>query len=315
MAKGKGNKKVLASINYSIDTVKKIKDNYKFTIEEKQDILHKFVGTSPDNNSYFTPDVICNWIKQLLDIQSGKVADLSAGVGSMIKPLVEKYGSLQDGITFEAYEFDTNNSAAGEIAWSDYSQVNYIGDFNSIEQHEEIPDDYLYIVGNPPFSGSIPYWCEWNHAKNGKAKNNNICDAFVDLSVRKVKDKGFIALVLPYGHLYKGNATAKLRQWMKSQVALKGVFPLDQDTFAKAGINGTTVGTCLVIWQKGVAQEEVFFGELCDKDDIVKEMESMARQFQLFLSGDYEVKYLSDSASRLRGKVEQKIKPWTGEAI
>ncbi|WP_440941449.1 MULTISPECIES: N-6 DNA methylase [Paenibacillus] len=76
-----------------------------------------------------------------------------------------------------------------------------------------------------------------------------MCDAFIDLAIKKVKPQGHIALVLPTGHLSKGNATAKLREWMRSQVALKAVTPLDSDTFAEAGVQGTGVGTVLCIWK------------------------------------------------------------------
>lgn len=312
MTKGKGNKEVLASINYSIDTVKKIKSNEHFTRGDKEKILTDFVGTSPDNNSYFTPLEICNFIKQLLDIKSGVVADLSGGVGSMIKPFYAEYGRLNNDIQFDCFEYDKNNSAAGKMAWSDFDQVNYIGDFDSILRHEEIPDDYDYIIGNPPFSGSVKYWTEYNHNKNGTAKNQNIADAFVDLSIRKVKDQGFIALVLPYGHLYKSQGTAKLREWMKDKVALKGIFPLDENTFKDAGVRGTTISTCLIIWQKGVEQKEVFYGELTDKDDLVSEMEAMSSQFQLFLRGDYDIIYQSDSSSGLHGIINKRVKPRTG---
>lgn len=292
--KGKGNKDVLASVNYSMDIIKRIKAREKFTAEEKQDILHKFVGTSPDNNSYFTPQPICNWIKQLLNIKRGRIADLSAGIGSMVLSYVIEYGKLQEGITFDLFELDENNSMAGKMAWSDYEQVNYYGNFNTVERADEIPDNtYDVILGNPPFSGSVPYFCDWNNNK-GKAKNNNICDAFVDLAVRKVKDKGYIALVLPAGHLFKGNATAKLREWMKDKVALKGVFPLDEATFRESGILGTSVGTYLVVYQKGVPQDKVMIGALYDRDELVNEMVAIANNFQMMLKGDCYVEMRSD---------------------
>lgn len=207
-AKGKGNKAVLEGINYSLEIVKKIKANEEFTREEKQKILTDYIGMSADNNSYFTPFEICQFIKDALGIEQGKVADLSGGIGNMIEPFIKEYGKLDDGIEFHCYELDENNSLAGSMAWSDYDQVNYYGQFNSIGRHNEIPDGFDYVIGNPPFSGSVPYLCDWNNNK-GKIKNNNICDAFVDLAIRKCADKGFIALVLPVSHMSKSQATEK----------------------------------------------------------------------------------------------------------
>lgn len=302
-SKGKRNKEILEGVNYSFDVIKRIKDNSEFTQKEKEEILHKFVGMSKDNNSYFTPYDICNFVVDLLDIKNGKVADLSGGIGNMIMPFIAEYDKLRDGVTFDLFEFDDNNSLAAQKAWEDYEQVNVYGSFNSIERHEEIPDNYDFIIGNPPFTGSLKYWAEWNHNKNGSAKNNNIADAFVDLSVKKVKDGGYIGLVLPVGHLYRGNATAKLRDWLKENVALKAVIPLNKDTFIDAGIKGTTVGTVLIVFQKSVMQQEIFMGDLVDTDDLVDEMKSMAYQFRLMKTGNYHIGYESDYQSGLHAKL------------
>lgn len=101
------------------------------------------------------------------------------------------------------------------------------------------------------------------------------------MAINKVKPQGHIALVLPTGHLSKGNATAKLREWMRSQVALKAVIPLDSDTFAESGVQGTGVGTVLCIWQKAVKQGKVFIGELSDKRILLQ------ISMHLFINTDY----------------------------
>ncbi len=295
---------MLSKVNYSMDIVKRIKANEPFTQAEKEKILTDFVGMSEDNNSYFTPFEICEFIYKLLDIKNGKVADLSAGIGNMVKPMIKTYGELEGNVEVDLYEYDENNSVASEMAWSDFAQVNTYGSFDSIDRNDEI-GEYDFIIGNPPFSGSVPYWCQWNHAKNGKAKKNNICDAFVDLAIRKTKDKGYIALVLPYGHLYKGNATEKLREWMKDEVALKGIFPLDSNTFKQAGLSGTSVSTVLCVWQKGVKQDKVFFGELDDKDELTKELDALAYHFHLFNSEYYDISYASDHVCGLCAYMEE----------
>lgn len=257
-------------------------------------MLDTYTGISKDNNSYFTPYEICNFIKQLLDIRRGKIADLSGGIGNTIRPFIKEYGKIDGGIQFDCFELDENNSLVGSKAWEDYKQVNFYTNFNSIDRADEIEDNYYdFIIGNPPFTGTTKYMCEWNNNK-GKAKNNKLVDCFVDLSIKKCKDKGFIVLVLPGGHLFNSNGTAKLRQWMKSKVALKGVVPLDSKTFENAGILGTSVGTNLIIFQKGVMQETIFIGELID-ENIKLEMESLAAQFRLFLSKNYHLEYSSDN--------------------
>lgn len=300
MAK-KGNKDVLKSVNYSINIVKKIKENIKFTPEEKQNILIDFAGMSEDNNSFFTPYEICNFIKELLNIKSGKILDPSAGIGNMIRPFVKEYGKLLDDIKFDCFELDENNSIAGAKAWEDFKQVKYNTCFNSLDRVSEIEENYYdFVIGNPPFVGSVLYMNEFNNLK-GKAKKTDIVSCFIDLAINKCKDKGYIALVVPGGHLFKGNAVEKLRDHMKIKGALKGIFPLDADTFSEAGILGTSVGTNLIIWQKGVPQGKVFIGDLIDKKDIKTEMNSMALQFQLFLSGDYHLEQSYNYAKLIKG--------------
>ncbi|MBU3216661.1 SAM-dependent methyltransferase [Clostridium estertheticum] len=297
----KGNKEVLKSVNYSINIIKKIKEDVAFTQEEKQKILIDFVGMSEDNNSYFTPFEICNFIKDLLNITSGKIIDPSAGIGNMIRPYIKEYGKLLDGIEFTCFEFDENNSLAGYKAFEDYEQVKYNTCFNSLDRVGEIKDNYYdYVIGNPPFVGSVEYLNEFNNTK-GKAKKTDIVSCFIDLSIKKCKDKGYIALVLPGGHLFKGNAVQKLRDYMKGVISLKGIFPLDADTFSEAGILGTSVGTNLLIWQKGTPQGKVFIGDLADKKDLKTEMSSIALQFQLFLSGDYYLEQSYNYAKLIKG--------------
>lgn len=311
MAKKKGNKDVLKSINYSMDIVKRVKENREFSVEEKKKILDDYVGLSEDNNSYFTPLLICYFIKNALRINKGNVADLSAGIGNMARPFIKEYGKLSEDIIIDLYEKDENNSLAGSKAWEDYSQVNFYANFDSL--NGDIPDNYYdFIIGNPPFSGSVNYWCEWNHKKPkknqkvGDAKNNNICDCFVDLSIKKTKDKGYIDLVLPQGHLFKGKATEKLRYWMKDNVSIKGIFPLDGETFSDSGVMGTLVGTVLVIMQKGTKQEEIFIGEFADKEDFKNEIDSIAKQFNKFVNKDYNIVYRSDNKNGLHGIFKEK---------
>lgn len=301
MAKKKGNKEALATVNFSINTVRDIQSGKNFTEQEKSDILYKFTGMSTDNNSYWTPVSICNFMKQLLNIPTTKkikLADLSAGIGNMAIPYITQYGKLQDNITFDLFELDSNTSIAGEMAWSDYSQVTYHGNFDSI--NGDIPDNYYdYILGNPPFTGSIKYlnseWCCTKTKTTTRAKNANIADAFVDLAINKTKDKGYIALVLPMGHLSNGKGTEKLRQYMKSQVALKFICYLDSDTFSKAGLTGTSVPTALCIFQKGVKQGKIFMGELSEQNkDLEIEIQSMAEQFIKFNTDNYKIRYQSD---------------------
>lgn len=303
MAK-KGNKEVLQTVNKAMDIVKRIKADEEFSQKDKMDILDDFVGVSDTtNNSYWTPLEVCQFMKDLLPIDEAlnegreiHIADLSAGIGMCARPFIKKYGKLLDGVKFDLYEYNPDTSMALKKAWEDYEQVTVYPDCDTLKF--DIPIEYDFVIGNPPFSGNCEYpnAQEWACDKKGKvAKSLSIMDAFVDLAIQKCKPNGYIAYVIGGGHLYKGNKTEALRKWMKKEVALKAIVPLDSDTFSEAGITGTSVGSYLIVWQKGAKQEEVFLGDLIDKKDLKTEMKSMARKFKLLNFGTYNITYESQN--------------------
>ncbi|BAE47709.1 SAM-dependent DNA methyltransferase (plasmid) [Clostridium botulinum] len=297
--KTKGNKGVLESVHYSLEIIKNIKEGIEFSQEHKENILKQYVGLSKDNNSFFTPIPVCNFICNLLDIKENmKVADLSAGIGNMCIPLIKEYGQLKDNITFYMYELDENNSLAGAKAWEDYKQVKYHGNCDTL--NHDIPENYYdCIIGNPPFVGSIPYMCEWNNNK-GKIKKNQIVDAFIDKSFKVCKENGYVALVLPKGFCFKGNGTGKLREYLKERYSLLFCMELDQDTFANAGITGTGVGTVLCIFQKCKQTKPTIYCKLDKADDLDKQFNGIVEQFKIYQQKHY-INYSSSCTDGLYG--------------
>ena len=311
MAKKKGNKDVLKSINYSLDIVKKCKSNYKFTKEEKQEILHKFIGLSEDNNSYFTPEIICKLITECLDIKcNDTVADLSGGIGNMAIPLIDTYGKLKDDISFDIYELDENTSLAGKMTWEDYSQVNYYGNINTLSLN--IEKKYDFVIGNPPFSGNTEYETEWNVNTKGKpSKKNELVNSFIDLSFKCCKDNGYVALVLPGGILYKDKATKKLREYLAERYDLKMLIELNPDTFSKSGLQGTTVTTNLIIWQKcKTSNNKTMIIELNPIDNLKTQLESIPHYFKLVQNQHY-IQMGRSNNDKIYGLLKEGINPET----
>lgn len=289
MAKKKGNKDLLKSVNYSLETVKKIQEGLDFSIDEKQQILTDFVGLSEDNNSYYTPDSVCDFICDTLDIKGdAKVCDLSGGIGSMAKSLILEYGKLKDNVQFDLYELDPNTSIAAAKAWEDYGQVNYVGNVDTLALDIE-ENKYDYCIGNPPFSGSVEYTADWNIDGKGKVKKkNDIVNAFIDKSFKVTKEGGYVALVLPGGFVSKGNSTEKLREYISERYDLKLVMDLLPDAFVNSGLKGTTVGTTLIIWQKCKSKNnKTILVELHKDEDLLKQFKSISYYFKVVQGEHY----------------------------
>lgn len=303
----KKNKDILKDINYSLNIIKRIKDNEVFTIDEKKEILNKFVGVSEDNNSYFTPFFICKFMCDCLNIKGdAKVVDLSAGIGNMVRPLITEYGKLKDNITFDLYELDKNTSLAGQKAFEDYENVNYYGCVDTLDLG--IEEQYDFVIGNPPFTGSVEYQTEWNTDKKGKPKKkNDIVNSFIDKSFKVCRDNGYVALVLPSGFLFKGNATEKLREYLSNNFDLKLLMELDADTFENAGLTGTSIGTNLIIWQKCKTDDnKAMIVELSKLDDIKLQLHSIPNYFQM-IQKPHHIQFNSSSNDKIYGLLKEGI--------
>lgn len=311
MAKKKGNKEMLKTVNYSLETVKKIKEGHEFTQSDKEEILNRFTGLSEDNNSYFTPYEICRLMVDCLDIKGNStIADLSGGIGNMVQPLIETYGKLKDNVKFDLFELDENTSLAATKCWEDYKQVNYRGNVNTLDL--DIGEEYDFIIGNPPFSGTLDYETKWNVNSKGKSsKKNDLLNSFIDKSFKCCKDNGYVALILPGGVLFKSGATEKLRNYLSERYDLKLMIELNPETFSSSGLNGTTITTYLVIWQKcKTKNNKTMIVELNPKDNLQLQLNSIPTYFQLVQKQHY-IQIASSSNDKLYGILKEGVDPET----
>lgn len=295
--KKKGNKEVLETVNYSFNIIKKIKDNYNFTKEEKKEILYNFTGLSKDNNSYWTPIIITEFIHNLITKDGDYIADLAGGIGNFAIPIKDK------NIKYDLYEFDENTSLAGAKAWEDYTNINYIGNVDTLALDIN-KNKYDVVTINPPFVGTVKFENSnyiWNTDNKGNVKKKGsigIVEAFIDKAFKATKDNGYIAMILPTGFLYKGNATEKLRNYLSEKCDLKLMIELDSDTFAKEGIKGTGITTVLVILQKCKSKNnKIVYAELNDKDNLKLQLDSIVNEFKK-VQGLHYLDYVSNSLDK-----------------
>ena len=304
-----GNKAMLEKVNYSINLIKNIKEGREFTKQEKIEILDKYCSTEENNNGYYTPVEICKFMCDCLCIEPGShVADLSAGIGNMARPLISTYGEIKDNITVDLYEYDSNTSIALEKAWEDYSQVNVIGHTDTLR--EDINDKYDYILANPPFTLKTDYTALWNVDKKGKPKKGlNILEAFIDKIMLSLKPGGTVAMVVASGIAFKGNATEKLRQYLTKNYNLKLAMTLDSETFEAAGLTGTGVQTLLLIIEKLKTDEnKTVYVELEKDDSFLEQLKSIAYHYRITNKQHY-IQYNNSSMDMRYGMLKEGVDP------
>ena len=311
MAKKTGIKVMLEKVNYSINLIKNIKDGKEFTQEEKIEILVKYCSTEENNNGYFTPVEICKFMSDCLDIKPNSiVADLSAGIGNMARPLISEYGKLRDDIIFDLYEHDENTSIALEKAWEDFEQVNIYGCTDTLK--EDIDGKYDYILANPPFKLKTDYIASWNVNKKGKVKKGlNILEAFIDKIMLSLKPNGVAAIIVPNSFSSNGNATEKLREHLEQNYNLKLAMQLDSETFEAAGLAGTGTSTLLLIIEKNkTIDNKTIYAEIERDDDFFRQLDSIAYHYRLVQNQHY-IKYMSSTNDLLYGLLKEGIDPET----
>ena len=311
MAKSKksGNKEMLSKVNYSINLIKEIKEGKGFTKEEKQDIWDKYCSTEENNNGYYTPVEICKFMSDCLDIKEGsRIADLSAGIGNMARPFISEYGKLRDNIVFDLYEYDENTSIALEKAWEDFEQVNVFGHTDTLTL--DLDNKYDYILGNPPFTLKTDYCASWNVDKKGKQKKGlNILEAFIDKIMLSLKPGGTAAIVVASGIVFKGNATALLREHLKTNYNLKLAMQLDSETFESAGLAGTGVSTLLLIIEKNkTIDNKTIYIELDRDDSFLQQLKSISHYYRI-ANKEHFIQYNSSTSDLIYGILKEGINP------
>lgn len=302
---------MLTKVNYSINLIKEIKEGKVLTQEEKSEILDKYCSTEENNNGYYTPIEICRFMSECLDIKPGsRVADLSAGIGNMARPLISDYGHLRDDIMFDLYEYDENTSIALEKAWEDFEQVNVYGCTDTLQV--DIDDKYDYILANPPFTLKTDYMASWNVDKKGKVKKGlNILEAFIDKIMLSLKDGGTAAIIVSSGIAFKGNATAALREHLKTNYNLKLAMQLDSETFESAGLAGTGVSTLLLIIEKAkTIDNKTIYVELDRDDSFLEQLKSIAHHYKLANRQHY-IRYNSSNDDLMYGILKEGVDPET----
>lgn len=205
---------------------------------EELDTLRKtytgYGGLGWNTTQHFTPQVVCRFVVDLLDIQPGQsVFEPSCGGGAFLQELPEGCDVLGIELMQDAATVAKLCNPNARIEQGD-----------ALDYLDEVEDQFDICIGNPPFD-KFPK----HHAPKGYNLGPQ-CDRlewyFVELAYRSLKPGGLLALLVPDGIL-SNSKDMKLRQWFIQNAWYRATISLPAETFKTSG---TGCKTSIMIIQK-----------------------------------------------------------------
>lgn len=219
---------------------------------------------------YYTPQQVSKLLSLLVtkDLTTVKyISDPACGSGSLLIQVAERLRE-KNGKYIRIYGQELNSTTCN------LARMNMLVhgvNFNKFTIHQEdtlknpSDDQREYgkmdiVVANPPFSAS------WNPTSAmekderfsgaGKLAPKSYADyAFVQHMINSLSATGCMAVVLPHGPLFRGNAEGVIRQYLvESRNYLDTVIGLPENLFY-----GTSISACICVFKKNKTDRNVYF--------------------------------------------------------
>lgn len=219
---------------------------------------------------FYTPQQVSKLLsmivtKDLTDVKC--ISDPACGSGSLLIQVVDRLKE-KDGKFIHIYGQELNTTTCNLARMN---MLVHRVDFNKFTIHQgntlKAPsaDQREYgkmdiVVANPPFSAN---WDPNSTMEKddrfsgaGKLAPKSYADyAFVEHMVNSLSANGCMAVVLPHGPLFRGNAEGVIRQYLvETRNYLDTVIGLPENLFY-----GTTIAACICVFKKNKTDRNVYF--------------------------------------------------------
>lgn len=219
---------------------------------------------------FYTPQQVSKLLSLLVtkDLKDVKcISDPACGSGSLLIQVANRLNE-KNGKYIHIYGQELNTTTCNLARMN--MLVHHV-DFNKFTIHQgdtlknPSEDQKTYgkmdiVVANPPFSA------EWDPNSTmekderfsgaGKLAPKSYADyAFVQHMINSLSATGCMAVVLPHGPLFRGNAEKVIRQYLvESRNYLDTVIGLPENLFY-----GTTIAACICVFKKNKTDRNVYF--------------------------------------------------------
>lgn len=218
-------------------------------------LIGKFAsGAGKKAGEFYTPQQVSQILAKIVTTDKKKlksVYDPTCGSGSLLLRVAKE---VKDVSNFYGQELNrtTYNLARMNMILHDVHYRRFdIKQEDTLERPQHLDERFEAIVANPPFSAKWSanplHMNDDRFSQYGKLAPKSKADfAFVQHMVYHLSDNGTMAIVLPHGVLFRGNAEGHIRRYLiKDRNYLDTVIGLPANIFY-----GTSIPTCILVFKK-----------------------------------------------------------------
>lgn len=210
-------------------------------------------GAGKKAGEFYTPQEVSTVLAKIVTAGKSKIKsvyDPTCGSGSLLLR-IGKYADVGmyygQELNQTTYNLARMNMTLHDIHFSKFD----IKQEDTLENPQHLDKRFEAIVANPPFSA------KWNadqlklgderFSQYGKLAPKSKADyAFVQHMIYHLTDNGTMAIVLPHGVLFRGNAEGHIRRYLiEDRNYLDAVIGLPANIFY-----GTSIPTCILVFKK-----------------------------------------------------------------
>lgn len=245
--------KVMLKINESEIDI--LGDAYEYLISKFASESVKAAG------EFYTPQPVSKLLAKL--VSQGKteiktVYDPTCGSGSL---LLRVYKELKIGHLYgqelktNSYNIARMNMMLHGLKYNKFDIYN--GD--TLEDDGFKGQEFEIIVANPPYSShwsaNQKFLSDERFSAYGKLAPKTKADfAFIQNMIYKLSDNGVMAVVIPHGILFRGNAELIIRKYMIEKNWIDTIISLPVNMFY-----GTSIPTCIIVMKKCKIDNSILF--------------------------------------------------------